>query len=139
MDITALSGVAQLDSPVVIILPDGRNFSGFGSLPVNMTVGGYDGTWQVVVLKEEFNGTGANYMLLEYFTDTKGNSFWSSGFGISTPVDAFTFNIRDNETVIGGTGEFDCARGIFRTGAVMHLDTYTLDFEVSGSMCMGCE
>ena len=139
MDITSLSGVAQLDSPVVITLPDGRNFEGFGSLPVNITVGGYSGTWQVVVLEEEFNGTGADYLLMEYFTDGNGNSFWTSSYAISTPVNAVTFNILDKETVIGGTGDFDCARGMFRTTSVMHLDTYTLDFDISGTMCMGCE
>jgi hypothetical protein len=122
-----------------IDLPDGKSFTGFGAAPLEVTLGAYTGLMQSVVIGEELAGSVIHYQLVHYFYDSDGNSFWTSDFAVATPIDAVTVDINDKMTVVGGTGDFECARGMFRNIAVMHLDSFTLDYHLTGNICSGCE
>lgn len=135
--------IDQVGHPLVpeqtIELPNGLTFTGFGAAPAETTIGSYTGMLQSVIIDESPGPSVIHYRLVHYFSDSMGNSFWTSDFAVATSVDAVTFLIDDKLTVAGGTGDFACARGIFRNDAVMHLDLFTLDYSLTGTICSGCD
>ena len=125
-----------------ISLPDGKTFSGAGALPFKVTIGKYHGIMSSVVTSQIPSETGMDVELVHLFEDTKGNSFWTSDKATMIPTDdpsGAIMRVDDTMTVVGGTGDFKCARGIMKNTGTINFITSSMQVNLSGRVCLNCK
>jgi hypothetical protein len=122
-------------------LPNGQRYAGQGAPPVATTFGDYTGTFQSVVTSQTQTATGQDVALVHFFDDGEGNTFWTNDEATFTPTDnTFTiFQVDNTMTIVGGTGDFDCANGQFSNQGLANFVTGTLQVNITGKVCGGCE
>ncbi|MFN7120186.1 MAG: hypothetical protein ACK4TA_25580 [Saprospiraceae bacterium] len=121
--------------------PDGQSYSGQGALPTSIKIGKYEGKMSSVITKQTQTAKGFDVELVHLFDDGKGNAFWTNDKATLTPLNAqFTqFQVYDELTVVGGTGDFECASGKLINQGPLDFVTGTLQANMTGSVCGGCD
>ena len=122
-------------------LPNGQTYSGLGAPPAQTVFGDYTGGFQSVVTKQTPTATGQDVELVHFFDDGKGNTFWTNDKATFTPLDTtFTlFQVNNVMTIVGGTGDFACASGQLINQGPVNFVTNTLERNLSGRICGGCD
>jgi len=122
-------------------LPNGQTYSGLGAPPAPTVFGEYTGGFQSVVTKQTPTATGQDVELVHFFDDGKGNTFWTNDKATFTPLDTtFTrFQVNNIMTIVGGTGDFECASGQLTNQGPVNFVTNTLERNLSGKICGGCD
>ena len=123
-------------------LPDGTTYEGNGALPFEITLGKYTGTMRSIVLTQEPRETGEiDVTLVHFFEDGQGNNFWTSDKAVMTAANeqGTVMNIDDVMTVIGDTGDFECATGELHNVGTLDFTTFKLEVQITGSVCGGCK
>ena len=141
IDNVTFKGTAQ-SAEHTITLPNGETFSGAGALPFDVSIGNYSGKMSSVVLSQVPGPNGLEVELIHFFDDSKGNTFWTSDRAIMIPTDdpsGAVMSVDDTMTVVDGTGDFKCASGTIKNIGTIDFIAFTLEVELSGSVCGGCE
>jgi len=155
LGITALSGACKKDKTFCIedvnisrtvpignadfTLPTGQRYSGQGAPPVATTFGDYTGTFQSVLTSQTQTATGQDATLVHFFDDGEGNTFWTSDQATFTPTDNTFTVFQVNNTIVDGSGDFDCASGVFSNIGLANFANGTLQVTITGKVCGGCE
>lgn len=134
-------GVGAQIGEQAFTLPNGTVHMGEGVLPIEMTFGDYTGEMRSIITSQTPTATGFEATLVHYWSDTKGNSFWTSDNAVFDATDQTqtTFVGTDTMTIVDGRGDFDCASGQLINQATLRFATQTLDYNVTGEVCGGCE
>ncbi len=125
-----------------IVLPDGQTFTGTGALPFAVKIGKYQGMMSSIVTNQVPGNEGLNVELVHFFDDGDGHTFWTSDKAKMTPTSdpsGAVMNVDDTMTVIGGTGDFQCASGTIKNIGTIDFNNLTLQIQLTGSVCAGCD
>ncbi len=136
VQITGLANIGELT-----IKANGQSYTGQGALPTTVKIGKYEGKMSSVITKQTQTDKGFDVELVHFFDDGNGNTFWTNDKATLTPLNAeFTkFQVYDDLTVVGGTGDFECASGKLVNQGPLDFVMGTLQVNMTGSVCGGCE
>jgi hypothetical protein len=127
-------------SDVNIILPSGEEHSGTGLLGFPIKMGEYDMVLQTATISQIITESSSESIIVHYFQDNKGNSFWSKDTAVFTNIgevgkatSIYTLDIID------GRGDFECAKGELTIDLFGNFIENYIDFTLTGEVCGGCE
>lgn len=126
---------------LTIDLPNGESYSGQGALPFSTRIRNYQGQMSSVITAQTQTESGVELEVVHLFDDGKGNAFWTNDHATLTPLnEIFTrFQVYNEMTVVGGTGDFECATGNLVNQGAIDFVTSKLDINMTGTVCGGCD
>lgn len=136
MSVADNGSIVYSPDAATVTLPDGTTFTGGGVLPGEINFGPYNGMISSAGYKQFMTPIGQVTLGVSLFDDGEGNMFWASNIVIGFPISPTEFQLIQKHTIVGGTGDFEDVRGMLRIQGVLDVTTLTINYSMTGEMCL---